>query len=319
MKDYNKLIIDIYKEYNSTKISEVPFLLQKYQGNEEELYQSIYNKYVLAKTQKTKVIILIIACLSFINYACAFIGGVSYLNKYMFEIEPYLVLSSRFLAPLFLIVFMSVLCLRKGIKSELTERDRLIFMTISVIGLFLLYFVYNGHLSPIDYLFQTVLLLSVFLLSFISNNNSKTHESIFKQLKNHSIYFKNWVHLKIWLLTLLLCSTLLSIYLNLEINFMYEHLKLVLYVIYIVNLLLLYFLILNSGVKIMLNKIIKTIFRCSSLVNLFLSAFLTLYYIYDFESFLSGNYSTSDYLQVVVSIVFSLLIFTFPFCSIKKV
>ena len=318
MKDYNKLITDIYKEYNSTKISEVPFLLQKYQGNEEELYQSIYNKYVLAKTQKTKVIILIIACLSFINYACAFIGGISYLNKYMFEIEPYLVLSSRFLAPLFLIVFMSVLCLRKGIKSELTERDRFIFMTISAIGLFLLYFVYNGHLSPIDYLFQTVLLLSVFLLSFISNNNSKTHESIFKQLKNHSISFKNWARLKTWLLSLLICNTLLFTYLNLEINFMYEDLKLALYIVYIVNLLTLYILILISGIKITINKYSKNAFRYSSLINLSLSVFLLVNYKYDFESFLSGNYSISDYLQVAASIVSSLLIFILPFCSIKK-
>lgn len=45
MKDYKKLITDIYSRYNPIKIHEVPNLLEKYKGMEEELLLKVYEKY----------------------------------------------------------------------------------------------------------------------------------------------------------------------------------------------------------------------------------------------------------------------------------
>jgi hypothetical protein len=45
MEDYNKLLTDFYLKYNPEKLSEVPGLLNKYKGQEEELLIRLREKY----------------------------------------------------------------------------------------------------------------------------------------------------------------------------------------------------------------------------------------------------------------------------------
>ncbi|CAD7970284.1 unnamed protein product [Amoebophrya sp. A120] len=43
--DYEKLIYDLYKEHNPTKLEDLPALLQKYEGQQDELYERVCKKY----------------------------------------------------------------------------------------------------------------------------------------------------------------------------------------------------------------------------------------------------------------------------------
>jgi TonB family protein len=59
MKDYHKLLTDFYLKYNPEKVSDIPFLLEKYNGKEEELLASLFEKYnvssdVLIETDNTR-------------------------------------------------------------------------------------------------------------------------------------------------------------------------------------------------------------------------------------------------------------------------
>ena len=49
MKDYFKILADFYSEYNPEKVSEVPFLLNKYKGQEEALLKKLYEKYGISR------------------------------------------------------------------------------------------------------------------------------------------------------------------------------------------------------------------------------------------------------------------------------
>lgn len=56
MRNYEQIIINIYKQHNPEKVSGVSDLLHKYQGQEEELLESLFQKYNIPETQRAQFI-----------------------------------------------------------------------------------------------------------------------------------------------------------------------------------------------------------------------------------------------------------------------